>query len=114
METNKFIDDDQHVWTLLVLAFVLAGIAWLGCGWWSDRVSDTPQEAANRASANFNQTVADMAAGKDPKTDPKANTTSPAPPWPARHGPLTAGIVFLAVLVIGRLYIFMVRLERRM
>lgn len=94
---------------MAIAAAVVALAVTLGCAIWQSSAKESSQEAAQRATENLQSVINDMASGKRHTDIPPP----PPPPWPAQHPILSGVIAFFAVLILGRLYIFMLRVEHR-
>jgi hypothetical protein len=94
----------------LVLVAVVLGLVTVGvCSVWQITSEETPTEAAQRTGRDLDAAIDSLASGDRPS----AQSTAPEAPWPTAHPFLSGLLVFVATLIIGRLYLFMRRLEDR-
>ena len=115
---SKEMSDESPAWLALVIIALLFGLASLfAFTRWHDHISGPEFRTAEQVST-YDTTFFACAAETSTKAArdqcmKDSGLGAPSYPWPAAHVGLSAVIVFFAVLIVGRLYIFMRRIESR-
>jgi len=112
-------DGSFQIGALLAIAVFTAVVAAIAFGSWHDRIRGPEFSTVAEITAKGKVDDACFAAFPNSVSAATACMEKYSPfqpksyPWPTTHVWLSAAIAFVAVLVIGRMYIFMRRLESR-
>ncbi len=105
-------DKSSPMLQIILVAFIVGGATLIGCTLWQQRHDQAEVEhALEQEMANLDEQVQQLKLGNSP-SKPETYVAKPAP-LPARQPAITAIVVVLIIVGIGRTLVFMDRMEQR-